>query len=99
MIKKVACSVFTLLLLAGATIVLEAQNSARPAHKDSHTSQQANDAERTQGEQRFQQNCGRCHQAPQTLSSRVAPTVLMHMRIRATLTAEDQRLILKFMNQ
>jgi hypothetical protein len=54
---------------------------------------------RLQGEQRFRANCGRCHAAPQKFPTRMMSTVLRHMRVRATITAEDQRLILLYMTQ
>ena len=57
------------------------------------------DAMRIQGEQRFHANCGRCHAAPQKFPPRMMATVLRHMRVRATVTAEDQRLILFYMTQ
>lgn len=57
------------------------------------------DAMRIQGEQRFHANCGRCHAAPQKFPPRMMATVLRHMRVRATITAEDQRLILFYMTQ
>jgi len=91
-------SVLTLfsLVLAGGMIV-SGQDSATHDQKSAHKVHRADDAERTEGQKRFEQNCGRCHHAPESLSPRVTPTVLMHMRVRANLTAEDQRLILKFM--
>ena len=62
---------------------------------------QNTDAEnmRFQGEQRFRANCGRCHAAPQKFPPRMMKTILRHMRVRATVTAEDQRLILFYMTQ
>ena len=57
------------------------------------------DTMRVQGEQRFRANCGRCHAAPQKFPPRMMATVLRHMRVRATITAEDQRLILFYMTQ
>lgn len=62
---------------------------------------QSSDADtmRIQGEQRFHANCGRCHAAPQKFPPRMMATVLRHMRVRATITAEDQRLILFYMTQ
>jgi hypothetical protein len=50
-----------------------------------------------EGERRFQQNCSRCHNPPDSLSSREVKAVLQHMRLRASLTAEDERLILKYL--
>lgn len=57
------------------------------------------DTMRVQGEQRFRANCGRCHAAPQKFPPRMMATVLRHMRVRATITAEDRRLILFYMTQ
>jgi cytochrome c5 len=57
------------------------------------------DAMRVQGEQRYRANCGRCHAAPQKLPPRMMATVLRHMRVRATITDEDMRLVLFYMSQ
>ena len=54
---------------------------------------------RVQGEQRFRANCGRCHAAPQKFPPRMMATVLRHMRVRATITDEDMRLVLFYMTQ
>lgn len=51
----------------------------------------------SEGEKRFQANCGRCHQAPENISPREAVAVVRQMRVRAMLSAEDERLILKFL--
>jgi hypothetical protein len=57
------------------------------------------DAVRLQGEQRFRTNCGRCHATPQKFPPRMMATVLRHMRVRATITDEDMRLVLFYMTQ
>jgi cytochrome c5 len=57
------------------------------------------DIMRVQGEQRFRANCGRCHAAPQKFPPRMMKTVLRHMRVRATITDEDMRLVLFYMTQ
>lgn len=57
------------------------------------------DGMRIEGEKRFHANCGRCHAAPQKFPPRMMGTVLRHMRVRATITQEDQRLILFYMTQ
>ena len=61
----------------------------------------ASDAEamRVKGEQRFRANCGRCHAAPQKFPPRMMATVLRHMRVRATITDEDMRMVLFYMTQ
>jgi cytochrome c5 len=50
------------------------------------------------GEQKFQQNCSRCHQAPQGFSPRISGTIVRHMRVRASLSQQDERDILRFLN-
>lgn len=57
------------------------------------------DAMRTAGEQRFRANCGRCHAAPQKFPPRAMATIVRHMRVRATITDEDMRLVLFYMTQ
>lgn len=57
------------------------------------------DEMRVEGERRFRANCARCHAAPQKFPPRMMATVLRHMRVRATITAEDRRLILLYMTQ
>jgi mono/diheme cytochrome c family protein len=100
-------------LRAGATVLLcalvivsfvFAEESGRaPAKKDggSATVEPLSDADsmRVQGEQRFRANCGRCHAAPQKFPPRMMKTVLRHMRVRATITDQDMRLVLFYMTQ
>ena len=57
------------------------------------------DAMRVQGELRFRANCGRCHAAPHKFPPRMMATIVRHMRVRATITDEDMRLILFYMTQ
>jgi cytochrome c2 len=54
-------------------------------------------ADSNSGEERFQANCGRCHNPPESISPREVKAVLQHMRVRAMLSAEDERLILKYL--
>jgi cytochrome c5 len=57
------------------------------------------DAMRLEGEKRFRANCGRCHAAPQKFPPRMMATIVRHMRVRATITDEDTRLVLFYMTQ
>jgi hypothetical protein len=49
------------------------------------------------GEQIFRTNCSRCHVAPMSLSTRITGTIIMHMRVRARLSREDEALLLKYL--
>jgi len=53
---------------------------------------------RIEGEKRFKSNCGRCHSAPQKFSPRMMATVMRHMRVKASLTEEDTKLILRYLS-
>ena len=57
------------------------------------------DTMRIQGEQRFHANCGRCHATPEKFPPRIMKTVLRHMRVRATITDEDMRVIVFYVTQ
>jgi mono/diheme cytochrome c family protein len=54
---------------------------------------------RIEGEKRFHANCSRCHMAPTKLPPRAAATIIRHMRVRATITDDDMRLILAYLTQ
>jgi cytochrome c5 len=51
-----------------------------------------------EGQRIFDQNCSRCHATPQGFSPRISGTVLRHMRVRASLSQQDERALLRFLN-
>jgi mono/diheme cytochrome c family protein len=54
--------------------------------------------QQTEGERIFAQNCARCHTPPDGFSPRISGTIVMHMRVRAALSAHDQQELLRFFN-
>lgn len=52
----------------------------------------------SEGERVFQQNCYRCHNAPEGFSRRISGTIVRHMRVRASLSQHDEQELLKFLN-
>jgi cytochrome c5 len=87
---------FIILLLAIFTAVAKNAASQQQASAPKPAVKAAiNESE--EGEKRFETNCGRCHRPPENLSPGEASTVLRQMRVRANLTAEDERLILKYL--
>lgn len=58
----------------------------------------AEPADTARGEKVFQQNCARCHNAPQGFPPQISGTILRHMRVRASLSATDEKALLRFMN-
>lgn len=86
------CCTFLFCTLA---LAQDKQNNAQTSASASAQANAPNDSAR--GEKLFRTNCGRCHNAPESISPREARAVVRHMRVRATLTDEDERLILKFL--
>ena len=72
----------------------QAAPAAKPGKGPSGTAQPKMD----RGERAFNANCSRCHYAPETLNPRITGTVIRHMRVRANLSAQDERDILHFLN-
>ena len=91
------CQIAGLVLGAGAALFAQATPPSPSAAKQATTKKVAathdNPAERA-----FQANCSRCHYAPESLSPRITGTVIRHMRVRANLSAEDERMILSYLN-
>ena len=52
----------------------------------------------SEGDRIFQQNCSRCHNAPEGFSPRISGTVIRHMRVRASLSKHDEEQLLHFLN-
>jgi len=74
-----------------------AETKAEPAV---HHENFADDAAiRMEGEKRFQANCGRCHQFPHKFPPRMILTVERHMRVRALVTEDDMRVIIRYLTQ
>jgi mono/diheme cytochrome c family protein len=51
-----------------------------------------------EGQRVFEQNCSRCHTAPDGFSQSISATVVRHMRVRASLSEHDEEALLKFFN-
>jgi cytochrome c5 len=74
----------------------KAQGTA-PAGKKQAPAAQASVHE-DDGQRVFDQNCSRCHNAPDGFSSRISGTVVRHMRVRAGLSQHDEEELLRFLN-
>ena len=89
---------FLLVSTLGTTVVL-AQTTQAP--KPAATSKTATKADSTKqpdvGQRKFDANCGRCHSFPEQLRPSITGTVVRHMRVRANLSAEDERDILRYL--
>src|SRR5216684_2647217 len=81
----------TLVLAQTSPAPKPAGTAAKPAAKANSTKQP------DVGQRKFDANCGRCHSFPEQLSPSITGTVVRHMRVRANLSAEDEKDILRFL--
>jgi cytochrome c5 len=92
----------TLAAYAQAAKQATAQAASVPAEKATATQGGAaatkNGQEHEDGERIFQQNCSRCHAAPEGFSPRISGTIVRHMRVRASLSRRDEQELLRFLN-
>ena len=70
---------------------------AAPASKKPTVAQAAPQQE-DDGQRVFEQNCSRCHNAPEGFSPRITGTIVRHMRVRASLSKHDEEELLHFFN-
>jgi len=79
-----------------AMMAAPARQKSNPAQQSAQGGTSSSDAR--SGERVFTANCSRCHAAPMSLSPRLTGTVIMHMRTRARLSREDEKLLLNFLS-
>jgi len=84
------------LILASSTLLAQTADTV-PQKKEAKSGQHSA-VHQDPAEHAFQTHCSRCHNAPETLSPNITGTVVRHMRMRADLSAEEERLILSFFN-
>ena len=96
--KLLASCVFgaALLVLAPQTRILAA--AAPSAPQSSKQDKNGRPQPVRDGDTVFRQNCTRCHNAPEAFPHQVTTAIVRHMRVRANLSEEDTRALLKFFN-
>ena len=52
----------------------------------------------SEGDRIFQQQCSRCHTAPEGFSTHISGTIVMHMRARASFSKHDEEELIRFLN-
>jgi cytochrome c5 len=89
-------------LLVGISVPASPASGSAPKHEAqdtrTKTNNQAAATQQSAGEKKFAQNCSRCHKAPESFPPSTSGTILKHMRVRASLSQEDERDILRFLN-
>ena len=87
-----------LLALAAAARTGGSKDAPAPAAAGAGTSTQ-DETLRLEGEKKFRSNCARCHTAPPRFAPRMMATIVRHMRVRANITDEEMRTILRYMTE
>ena len=89
-----------LILVAALPLVSQGSNNASGATGGAEANKRTrtNETHQTDGERKFAQNCGRCHNPPEGFSPHISGTILQHMRVRASLSKKDEEDILRFLN-
>jgi len=95
-------------LLPGVLLLTAISVSGQSMHADrSHAAAAASKTQvkttagahpQNDGERVFQQNCSRCHTAPDGFSPRISGTIVRHMRVRVSLSQHDEEELLRFVN-
>ena len=99
---KVLISTVLLMLAIGVALAAVAKTGAKDKDKDAPAAAAAaaqDDPMRLEGEKAYHANCGRCHMAPPKFAPRMMATIVRHMRVRATITDQEMRVILHYMTQ
>jgi cytochrome c5 len=96
----IVAAIFALMLALTAAAKTAGSKDASAPSTASGTANAAQDENlHMEGEKRFRSNCGRCHVAPPKFPPRMMSTIVRHMRVRASLTNDDMRLILRYMTE
>jgi mono/diheme cytochrome c family protein len=85
-------------LVIGATMAIGQTDSTQPEPHSKTSAKAVHTPSHDHGQQVFEQNCARCHNAPQGFSSNISGTVAMHMRVRAGLSDADYKALRHFLN-
>lgn len=83
-------------ILTVMPILAQTSTTPKPANAQANVAAKSAKSEDV-GQRKFEANCGRCHSAPEQLSPSLTGTVVRHMRVRASLSAQDEKDILKFL--
>jgi cytochrome c5 len=86
------------LLLAAIPVLAQTGSTKTAPAGEQQTKTTASQTSQRDGQQVFEQNCSRCHNAPQGFSPSINVAVARHMRVRAGLSKEDYQAILRFLN-
>jgi mono/diheme cytochrome c family protein len=84
--------------LALAATASIGQMKSQPQEQPHTATKQVHAVDLDRGQQVFNQNCSRCHNAPEGFSPSISGTIARHMRARANLSEADYKALLRFLN-
>ncbi len=90
-------SIFIILLISGMAVAAFGQKIVGTDTTSTTNKASASSVATNAGEEVFKANCGRCHAPPTSMSQRITGTVIMHMRVRARLSRQDELLLLRYL--
>ena len=85
------------LVLAAPAAIGQMKPKSQPAQRQT-ASKADHAAIPDRGQQVFNQNCSRCHNAPEGFPPSISGTIARHMRVRANLSEADYKALLRFLN-
>jgi mono/diheme cytochrome c family protein len=94
-------SLVSIVLLSALAAPLLAQQTQAPTAAPAKQSPKASSHKAgygSEGERIFAQQCSRCHTAPDGFSPHISGTIVLHMRVRASLSQHDEQELLHFLN-
>lgn len=94
----IAVALFSLPLAGAAQKQPDPGQKNRPDTKQQSQPAQAQKHVQSEGERIFVQNCARCHTPPDGFSSRISGTIVLHMRVRASLSDHDAHELMRYFN-
>lgn len=94
--RKIRIPLFIASILTTTLVLGQSAVEAKPANAKK-TPQSTSATQPDQGQRKFEANCSRCHSAPEQLSPSLTGTVVRHMRVRANLSAQDEKDILRYL--
>lgn len=92
------CMVIVLLFVALPLLARGGDSSSHGGTRKQGKKAVSHAAYASDGERIFDQNCSRCHNAPQGFPPAISGTIVRHMRVRASLSKKDEEALLRFFN-
>jgi cytochrome c5 len=96
--SKYLLPVFVVIASAALAQAIAQSNTPPTQNPNEHPVAQMSQQPQDEGTRIFQQNCSRCHNAPEGFSPRISGTVVRHMHVRASLSKHDEEVLLRFFN-